>query len=584
LLQDAAVLGKVFWRGAVCAIGERTSEQAEASLHALARKEFVRRGQRSSVEGDYEFAFRHLLVRDVAYGQIPRAERAARHERAARWIETLARSEDAGEMLAHHYLEALRLGTEAGVEPSAALVRSAGRAARDAGDHALALGSLAVAARFYESALEFWPADDDERPELVLAYSRSRVDDATLSEEALEDATEGLLRAGKIEAAAEAQARVGGIWLNRGDRAQAVGHLERARALVEDRGPSAAKAYVLQELARLLMMGNEFERAIDVSRESLALAELLHLEPVRARNLNTLGVSRVSRGDRGGLADLERAVEIAGAAHSAEQSAASANLTWMTAFLGDVRRAGELHERTRELARRFGAKGYVDWQEAEHVFHCHWEGRWDEAVATADAFVANMMSSTHYMESACRYIRGAIRLARGDRSGALADGVRATEVARAAQDPQTLNPSLAFEALARLAVGERAGANELADELVASWKESGIQQAHECMVAPWVFLELARREELEAALDRVRASTPWHAAARRVAAGDLAGAADTFHEIGSVPDEAYTRVRAAALADRSAAEYQLAIARPMLLQLGATAWAAEADALLARSA
>jgi hypothetical protein len=333
------------------------------------------------------------------------------------------------------------------------------------------------------------------------------------------------------------------------------------------------------------MMGDEFERAIDLSRESLALAELLHLEPVRARNLNTLGVSRVSTGDRGGLSDLERAVQIAGAAHSAEESGAAANLTWMTAWLGDVRSAGELHERTRELARRFGVKGYVDWQEAEHVFHCHWEGRWDEAVATANTFLSNVMpKSTHYMESACRYMRGTIRLARGDRGGALADAVRATEVARPARDPQTLNPSLAFEAQARLAVGERAAADALADELVSFWRESGIRAPHECTIAPWVFRELGRQGELAAALDRVRGWTFWHDAARRVAAGDLAVAADTFHEIGSVPDEAYARVRAASTGDRSAAEDQLRIARPMLLELGATAWAAEAESLLARSA
>ena len=78
LLQDAAVMGKVFWSGALGANGD-----AAQHLHALERKDFIRGERRSSVEGEQEYAFRHVLVRDVAYGQIPRAERAARHVRAA---------------------------------------------------------------------------------------------------------------------------------------------------------------------------------------------------------------------------------------------------------------------------------------------------------------------------------------------------------------------------------------------------------------------------------------------------------------------------------------------------------------------
>ena len=66
----------------------RTSRSA---LHALERKEFVRRERRSSVAGETEYAFRHALVRDVAYEQIPRAQRAEKHRRAAEWIESLSR-------------------------------------------------------------------------------------------------------------------------------------------------------------------------------------------------------------------------------------------------------------------------------------------------------------------------------------------------------------------------------------------------------------------------------------------------------------------------------------------------------------
>src|SRR3954453_4141450 len=79
LVQDAAVFGKVFWAGALAAVGGLPRSTVEERLHALERKEFVRRARRSSVAGETEYAFRHVLVRDVAYGRIPRAGRAEKH-------------------------------------------------------------------------------------------------------------------------------------------------------------------------------------------------------------------------------------------------------------------------------------------------------------------------------------------------------------------------------------------------------------------------------------------------------------------------------------------------------------------------
>jgi class 3 adenylate cyclase/tetratricopeptide (TPR) repeat protein len=589
LLQDAAVLGKVFWLGAVSAVGGRERREAEEALHALARKEFVRRERRSSVGADEEYAFRHVLVRDVAYTQIPRAGRAERHERAAGWIEQLGRPEDHAEMLAHHYLEALRLLRASGQEAGPELLDRARLAARDAGDRAYGLGVFRAAAHLYEAALELWPPDDAERPALLLAYGRSRVDDVTFDERLLEEATNGLLQAGNREAAARAQSLLGGIWLNRGDRDKAVEHLETAFGLLEDRGSSPEKAYVLQELSRVSMMGADFDRAIELGSESLRLAEELGLDSVRARNLNTLGVARINTGDLGGLGDLERAVEIAAAAHSHEEAAAAANLTWETAMLGDLRRAGELHEQSRRIADRTGLDGFIRWQRGEHAFHCHWQGRWDEAFATADEFIQEIEAGqAHYMEAPCRYVRGTIRLARGDAEAALADARRATGAARGARDPQALNPALAFEAGTSLAVGDRQRASALADELLDAWGSGGVPAGHESVDGAWAFSELGRGDELAEALERAPVQTPWQEAARLVVAGDLAGAADVYAEIGSVPDEAYARLRAAGELVRSGrrgeADAQLRLALPVFAQLGATAWAAEAEALLAESA
>jgi predicted ATPase len=89
LLQEAAVIGRVFWLGSLG--GERW--RLEERLHSLERKEFVSRNRRSAVAGEDEYGFRHALVREVAYEQIPKAERADKHSAAAEWIESLGRTE-----------------------------------------------------------------------------------------------------------------------------------------------------------------------------------------------------------------------------------------------------------------------------------------------------------------------------------------------------------------------------------------------------------------------------------------------------------------------------------------------------------
>ena len=115
-LQDAAVVGKVFWTGAVAAIGGREEAALEDDLLQLGEREFTRPARASSVADQTEHAFWHALVRDVTYRQIPRAARAAKHVAAAEWIERIAgeRVGDHAAFIASHYGEALALARAAG--------------------------------------------------------------------------------------------------------------------------------------------------------------------------------------------------------------------------------------------------------------------------------------------------------------------------------------------------------------------------------------------------------------------------------------------------------------------------------------
>jgi class 3 adenylate cyclase len=87
-LLDASVIGKRFWSGVLGAIGGNGS--LGSSLDALEARDMIRRLPRSQVEGDVEYSFKHMLIREVAYGTLPRAVRRERHAAIARYIETQA--------------------------------------------------------------------------------------------------------------------------------------------------------------------------------------------------------------------------------------------------------------------------------------------------------------------------------------------------------------------------------------------------------------------------------------------------------------------------------------------------------------
>ena len=95
LVHDAAVLGKVFWPGAVAAVAELDRLEVEAKLPFLVRRELVTKLDESSIADEPELAFRHDVIREVAYGQIPKAARARKHRNAAAWIRAVGEEREA---------------------------------------------------------------------------------------------------------------------------------------------------------------------------------------------------------------------------------------------------------------------------------------------------------------------------------------------------------------------------------------------------------------------------------------------------------------------------------------------------------
>ena len=287
LLLDAAVLGKTFWVGAL------GNGDVEARLRALQRKEFVRRERRSAVGRETAYAFAHLLVRDVAYAQIPRAERASKHETAARWLESLTdRSEDLAELLVHHYLAAIELMRAAGSDATE-LVEPALGVLSDAIERALRLNAFARAQQYATTMLGLLGPDDPRRARalLMLAVAESDLGEPAAAEHGTE-AAQAFAAQGDITGAAEAETFLANAFWQVGRRDDVPCSCGASDCPTRDEPPSRAKAAAFVERSRLAMLAGNSHEAIDVGVDALELARQFADERLEARVLITLGTAR----------------------------------------------------------------------------------------------------------------------------------------------------------------------------------------------------------------------------------------------------------------------------------------------------
>jgi class 3 adenylate cyclase/tetratricopeptide (TPR) repeat protein len=314
VLQDGAVIGMVFWSGAVAAMGERHRRQLAEALDELARKRLIHPVRSSSMEGQAEYAFWHGLVRDVAYAQIPRAARASRHLAAAAWIERVAseRIEDHAEVLAHHFTQAMDLLAAAGRAGNRQeLVASGLRFLALAGDHALGL-DVARAEAHYARALALLPPDDPRRPGILTRWADAarqsgRFPDAA---KALEEAIRGFGDQGDHLAAGRAMGTLSSVLLKMGGQRHARLAAEAVRLLeASPAGPEDLMAAYARMAGVMLVTGNMGETIVWVDRAS-ALGAARGL-PVPARALGFRGSARCALGDAAGLAEMRAALTVA---------------------------------------------------------------------------------------------------------------------------------------------------------------------------------------------------------------------------------------------------------------------------------
>ena len=586
LLQDAAVVGKSFWLGALTSISALESRAAEVSLHALERKGFVRRERETSIEGDTEYAFPHVLVRDVAYGQIPRSPRSEKHRLAARWIESLGRSEDHAEMLAHHYGEALALARAAGVD-TASLEAPARRALSDAGDRAIALNAYTAALRYYEQALELGPVSHRERASLLFSRAKAYflgVDGARV--DLLADAREAFLESGDRTAAAEAQVFETIALRSAGRTREAVEGAESAASLLADAPPGSTKARVVANLARNLVFDTRSEDALDVGRRALAMAEELGLGEVKANALNTIGLARIAMDDLEGIGDLEESVRVS-VEHGFpfEIGRAYNNLAFALYNVGQVRRASELALAALENAERFGLDSR--WAEAAVIGNDFILGAWDEALRRADDWLESGAADIN--EPGVRAVRARIRLARNDVTGAVNDCARALQILGDDENVIVAEWGSVICGCAQVAVAEDRAADAV--RLIERLSVHDVVASGDAWAVVELTLlldELGRSVASIVEVAEARPALPWLQAAAALARGEYGEAAERLAEFGARPPEAAVRLRAAGhlVADgrRAEADAELQKALAFFRSVGATRYVREGEALLAATA
>jgi len=577
LLQEAAVLGKLFWLGGVASAMSADAADAEPLLRSLERKDFVRRERLSTVARNEQYSFQHVLLRDVAYGQIPRRARAEKHRRAAEWIEGLGRPDDHAELLAHHYTQALELSRAAGVEDDPILVERTRVSLRVAGERALALFAYGAAAEFLADALALSSPDDRERPRLLVARARALTPLAGSGIDLLLEALDAFRAVGDAEGIAEAATLAAQYSWSQGDRAAVDRYMAEALDAVADQPGSRVRAAALRVQTGLLMLAGRFEEAVLLGAEALPLIEALGMEEARARLHISVGCARCCLGDSGGFDEIETGISLAEQIGSPASVLGYGNLSSELIFFARLADARRAWRQAFELAERYGLARSLRSSRAEGAFWAYLDGRWDEALAVANAAIARAESGDReYADTSLLALRASIRLARGDTAGADADSARAAELGRGS-DAQAQSHTFCTRAAVALAAGDRDEANQVTSELldIGTVMVPALCSPFPTLVdVAWVFLDLGRERELrDAVLDPDPIKSPWNDAARAICEGELVRAADLIEGIGHTAAAAYARLRAAealeAAGQEAEAAAQYARAEPFYREVGA---------------
>ena len=607
LLQSASVVGQTFWEGALTATAAEEGLDLSQTLANLEEKDLLVPSAGSRLAGEREYAFKHVLIRDVAYSMLPKSVRCRKHVEVAEFIRDRAgeRSDGVIGLIAEHFARAAALGSEAGLdrEALAGLQSRALESLEAAGDAAAALYSNAEAFDRYTAALEISESLDPG----TLARIGEKQGDVALRLGRV-DAAVGVWERGltyhraeeDLARVADLHRKIGAALWHKGERRASIDNYQRGIDLLKDGPPCIELVRLYEEAASLYMHTGDNMLAIYASEKALRLAERLDEARAASRAHGIFGrvFGRIGDSEKA-RENLERSVALARESDRAEAVRALLTLGYhLEVSEADYDGAADAYREALEIAQEVGdlpsqvelhaslgelAVDAADW----------------EAVERAAEASAGLAEREGLYGKLCfpDLMRGVLSWRAGDWEAAAKSFRRAHELGE-----QVGRSEVAFNALFWLSVtlreaGDLSGAEtELTRALDICERAGLIAQSVEAISARAVVLALAgRTEQARAAAeegDRLagRLHYPVGEAATAEAAGACAAdpedaaekmdrARGRWAELGRPLDAARCRViqgrllldsdpdDAAKLLDEAAAEYE---------ELGAPALAARA--------
>src|SRR5215213_8819915 len=319
LVQQASVVGRSFPEGALAGLAQAEDRDLERALISLQEKDILGPAVDGPLAGERELAFKHVLIRDVAYGMLPKAVRSRRHFEVGAFIEERAgdRSEEVVALLAEHYGRAAALGRESGIAPDELHTMRA-RALRfleEAGDAAALLYANREAAAHYRHARTICPQEAREAEVRIgeklgdVSLRLGRVDEAIA---VWSDCLEWHRGQEDLERVADLHRKIGAALSHKGERKTAIEHYQKGINLLKDGPPRIELVRLYEEAAWLYLHTGDNMLAIYASEKALRLAERLDETRAASRAHGIFGRVFGRIGDtQKARENLERAVELA---------------------------------------------------------------------------------------------------------------------------------------------------------------------------------------------------------------------------------------------------------------------------------
>jgi class 3 adenylate cyclase/tetratricopeptide (TPR) repeat protein len=279
LLHRAAVIGRIFWHGAIA--HSCPESDVDLLLDDLILRNFLLPEPRSTIIGERAFRFKHMLIREVAYTGLTKAERAQLHARFAEWLGERA-GDELLEIRAYHLDHATQLLAELDGVPPANLARETAAALEEAGRRALAREANRSGRKLLLRSVEL-------EPTLLRRYHAARaawrLSDLPAVSIEMERVLIGAREAGDSGIEGKALTALAEVALLReADVPKATELIDAALDVLPDEGRFTA----LGVRSRIAWFVGDFEMQESASDEALEIARRLERKDLEAEALNSL--------------------------------------------------------------------------------------------------------------------------------------------------------------------------------------------------------------------------------------------------------------------------------------------------------